>query len=38
MNLKAAELGQALQKVGFYIKELVRKKLLQMDLISSTKF
>ncbi|MBO5010986.1 MAG: L-serine ammonia-lyase, iron-sulfur-dependent, subunit alpha, partial [Elusimicrobiaceae bacterium] len=37
MNLKAAELGQALQKVGFYIKELVRKKLLQMDLISSTK-
>ena len=37
MNLKAAEMGQALQKVGFYIKELVRKKLLQMDLISSTK-
>ncbi len=37
MNLKAAELGQALQKVGFYIKELVRKGLLQMDLISSTK-
>ena len=26
MNLKAAEMGQALQKVGFYIKELVRKK------------
>lgn len=37
MNLKAAEMGQALQKVGFYIKELVRKKLLQMDLLSSTK-
>ncbi len=37
MNLKAAEMGQALQKVGFYIKELVRKKLLHMDLISSTK-
>lgn len=37
MNLKAAEMGQALQKVGFYIKELVRKRLLQMDLISSTK-
>lgn len=37
MNLKAAEMGQALQKVGFYIKELVRKGLLQMDLISSTK-
>ena len=37
MNLKAAEMGQSLQKVGFYIKELVRKKLLQMDLISSTK-
>lgn len=37
MNLKAAELGQALQKVGFYLKELVRKKLLHMDLISSTK-
>ena len=33
MNLKAAEMGQALQKVGFYIKELVRKKLLHMDLI-----
>ena len=37
MNLKAAEMGQALQKVGFYIKELVRKGLLQMDLLSSTK-
>ncbi len=37
MNLKAAEMGQALQKVGFYIKELVRKKLLHMDLITSTK-
>lgn len=37
MNLKAAEMGQALQKVGFYIKELVRKKLLQMDLLASTK-
>lgn len=37
MNLKAAEVGQALQKVGFYIKELVRKKLLHMDLLSSTK-
>lgn len=37
MNLKAAELGQALQKVGFYIKELVRKRLLHMDLITSTK-
>lgn len=37
MNLKAAETGQALQKVGFYIKELVRKKLLHMDLVSSTK-
>jgi len=37
MNLKAAERGQALQKVGFYIKELVRKQLIQMDLISSTK-
>lgn len=37
MNLKAAEMGQALQKVGFYIKELVRKKLLHMDMISSTK-
>lgn len=37
MNLAAAEAGQTLQKVGFYIKELVRKKLLQLDLISSTK-
>ncbi len=37
MNLKAAEMGQSLKKVGFYIKELVRKNLLQMDLIASTK-
>ena len=37
MNLKAAEMGQSLRKVGFYIKELVRKNLLQMDLLSSTK-
>lgn len=37
MNLKAAQWGQALHKVGFYIKELVRKNLLQMDLLSSTK-
>ena len=37
MNLKAAKIGQTLQKVGFYIKELVRKNLLHMDLITSTK-
>ncbi len=37
MNLKAAETGQALQKTGFYLKELVRRKMLHMDLVSSTK-
>ncbi len=37
MNLKAAQWGQSLHKVGFYIKELVRKNLLEMDLLSSTK-
>lgn len=37
MNLKASAAGDGLKKVGYYIKELVKKGLLQPDLISSAK-
>lgn len=37
MNLAASRAGDELKKVGYYLKELVQKGLLQPDLISSTK-